>query len=263
VTTQSFVRSVAPSGALALWRARRFFGEASWYTGGAWRAALSPRLRRLAETSMLDSVSPELLADPACVVDVGAHVGWWSEAVLDLLNPRRLVAFEPAPEAFRQLEERIGSRPGVELVQAAVGAARGHSVLHESASAELSSLLHVRPGVATLYGVDTSELAHVEVEVVPLDEALADEPEITMLKIDVQGSESAVLAGAADVLRRTRAVLIEANFVSHYRGDSLFVDLDAALRAHQFEFFAFPHLHQTPDRRHLWADAVYVKVNGR
>jgi len=210
--------------------------------------------------SLLEYVPRCVLGDPGCVVDVGANVGVWSEAVLDLLGPRRLIAVEPSPANFSALKARIGLRSGVVLHMCAAGSSRVTEAFNVYASGDLDSLLPIRPEVGDLYGVDLRRTSSVEVEVRTLDELLCDEPEIGLLKIDVQGSESAVLSGAGSALLRTKAVLLEMLFVSHYEGDVLFFDLNKRLADAGFSFFAFalPLHRDLRTGRLLFADAVYI-----
>ncbi len=62
-----------------------------------------------------------------------------------------------------------------------------------------------------------------------LDSMTAELPEISLLKIDVQGFEKAVLAGATQSLGRTTFLLIELNYMPQYVGGSWFGDLHQIL----------------------------------
>jgi hypothetical protein len=96
--------------------------------------------------------------------------------------------------------------------------------------------------------------------VLPLDDLLVDVEDVSLLKIDVQGAERCVLAGARSVLQRTTAVELEVNFRHHYAGDSLFCELDEAMLAAGFRLHYLGNLHQAPSVALLWGDAVYVRA---
>jgi precorrin-6B methylase 2 len=51
---------------------------------------------------------------------------------------------------------------------------------------------------------------------VPLDLILANEDRIDIIKIDVEGAEPLVLKGAKEVLKRTKAVVIEAIYSTSF-----------------------------------------------
>ena len=101
---------------------------------------------------------------------------------------------------------------------------------------------------------------------------LAEIGDVDFLKIDAQGASFDVLAGAANTLRQTAVVHAEVEFVSLYKGEKLFGDVDCQLRQHGFTFHRFGEvsgrsfrpLHPTNDvagsmGQVLWADVVYVK----
>lgn len=96
------------------------------------------------------------------------------------------------------------------------------------------------------------------VPVVSLDEALDDLPSVDILKIDVQGFEEEVLAGARSVTARTRFVLLEANLYHHYEDDLLFGDLHALMTDLSFTLVNLspPEINKG---RALWADALYER----
>jgi hypothetical protein len=60
----------------------------------------------------------------------------------------------------------------------------------------------------------------VECPLRKLDTLVAGLPEISLLKIDVQGYEKEALAGAAQSLAKTKFLLIELNYMPQYEGGS-------------------------------------------
>jgi len=145
----------------------------------------------------------EMLADarsrlfyPACVVDVGAHVGNHTIYFAHVLGVRTL-AYEPNPVSFRHLEANVSSNGLMQLCRlrnVAVGAGT-NKARAEPSSAENS-------------GMATVELdPEGAVEVVSLDDALESEPRIDLIKIDVEGWELDVLRGGAHILARHRPLL--------------------------------------------------------
>lgn len=91
------------------------------------------------------------------------------------------------------------------------------------------------------------------------------------LKLDVQGAEAMVLAGATETLKSVLVVQTEVCFLPLYVDQPLFADLDRILAAHGFRFFSFVYLMTLgaeanggvvdPDgmRQMLWGDAVYLR----
>jgi len=105
-----------------------------------------------------------------------------------------------------------------------------------------------------------------------LDDVLAEDMAVDLLKIDVQGAAHMVLDNARSVLRRTVVCHVEAEFAPVYLGERLFADIDHLLRAAGFAFVDFFSLGRqryssfdtTASRafhrgRTLWADCIYIR----
>ncbi len=257
------LRSLAPAGLVDIVRAKRFFERIQVDVRNPLRAALSLRLLRMLALSRLRYVPPQILRDAECMVDVGANVGTWSEAALELVAPKRLYAIEPVSEAFSQLQTRVGNRPGVTLINCAVGAERGTAPFHIMSASEFNSLLPLKEDVRQHFA-DIEARDEIVVEVMPLDDLLHDVAEISVLKIDVQGSESAVLDGAGETLKRTGALILEVNFVSNYEGDTLFTGIHQRMTSEfGFELYSLIPAYYNEDGKLIWADAVYTKKESR
>lgn len=123
------------------------------------------------------------------VYDVGANVGFYS-----LIASRvggAVVAFEPVPRNLNFLRRHLelNGAANARVVAAAVGAANG--TVHFDFGA------HPSCGRVACSG-------NLEVAMVSLDQLLAEGsvPEPDLIKIDVEGAEADVLAGAERLLRR-------------------------------------------------------------
>jgi FkbM family methyltransferase len=220
-------------------------------------AVLGRRARWL-ERSGLWTLPPAALAVPGPIVDVGAHLGEWAIPVLQLVGDRPLIAVEPTPESAAEFRRRLSGDPRVTLHEVAAGSRVGRAELMLSNRPVFNSLLPLTAGIGQNYpsvaGIGTTEVACTT-----LDSLLADVPAIAILKIDVQGTEADVLAGAVQTLARTECVMIEMNFVSHYEGDSLAWDLHPLLLAAGFALHRYTHEYYDTAGRLLWADAVYSR----
>lgn len=137
--------------------------------------------------------------------DVGAHCGAISIPFESFFD--RVVAVEPLPDNFRALARNValnGLQRKFRLRDAAAGAARGTGTLFVHGDDEPSLVPRGAP-------VET-----VEVDIRPLDDMLDEEaispPEVRLLKVDVEGAELQVLAGAQRLLREgSPLVVLEAN----------------------------------------------------
>jgi FkbM family methyltransferase len=131
-------------------------------------------------------------------LDIGAWWGPWTYWLSRRSD--QVIAFEPNPAAAAFLRRVAGSNVRVEEVASSDRV--GSATLHVSP-------VRGRDALATLEGhhAEPNE-REVSVNTVVLDNYEFDD--VTFIKIDVEGHESAMIAGAEDTLRRLRpTVLIE------------------------------------------------------
>lgn len=187
---------------------------------------------------------PRLIRSGDIAIDVGAHIGLYSILFSRLCGPRGHVwAFEPAPETYWRLRETLvlNRCENVVPVQAAVCDEDGTATmsLFDPSCAEWNTL--ARPEIDPS-GRKVQSLPSVQVSSLTLDRFCEREniSHINFLKVDVEGYESSVLAGAAELLRNHRVdflcfeisqrPLVNAGFRSH--------DVFAALERHGYFSYA-------------------------
>jgi FkbM family methyltransferase len=146
-------------------------------------------------------------------IDVGANIGLFTLTLAQLVGKTgRVIAIEPSPVNFSRLVHNIqaNSRDNVVAIQIALGGINGVATM----------AIDVDPafGCAVLAsGVDSADGKAVSVAMRMLDEVWIekDAPLISLIKIDVEGGESQVLAGAMKMIRQCKPIiLIEATSVA-------------------------------------------------
>lgn len=138
----------------------------------------------------------EVLREPNTCVDVGANYGMYTRALTKLA--RRVVAFEPLPACADALEAHFGANVLVHRV--ALSARSGRVTLY-------TPIEGGRPNVERTGVTHTTEhSATIEVEARRLDEFGLED--VSFIKVDVEGHELEVLAGAADTIARDHPVLL-------------------------------------------------------
>jgi FkbM family methyltransferase len=212
----------------------------------------SSAFRRVCEEGVYEHdnvrVLQELCAQDTFMFDVGANLGLMAVPILASVRKSHVISFEPSPNSLPWLRRTIaGSQFGSrwKLIEKAVAASPGTADFSVSAPAEglYDSLLHTRR---------SPELRKVTVEVTSLDSSWKDlgRPSVSVIKIDVEGGELAVLTGANDCLASTRAfVLLEwcrTNLTAHgVRCDALF----EFAHENEYQLYALPNV--TPVRSAL------------
>jgi FkbM family methyltransferase len=111
----------------------------------------------------------------------------------------RLHAFEPQVESYKQLIARFGQDEKIRINPIALSDRDGESVIYSDAKGSPLASLHQRD----LRAVDLEMSLQEKVSVLRLASYIREEglKHIHFLKIDVEGSEFAVLNGAEDFLR--------------------------------------------------------------
>jgi FkbM family methyltransferase len=165
-----------------------------------------------------DGVLPTLRT----IVDVGANHGRWTESALTCVTPETAVLLEPEPNAFRTLTSKFSEGSDVRLHNTVAGETAGVIDFHVTTSDDLSSVLSPNESLTQTLEEPSSVQATIERDVRPLDSILDGLPEISFLKIDVQGFELPVLHGAKETLQKTRFLLVEMNYFTKYEGGSDF-----------------------------------------
>jgi FkbM family methyltransferase len=164
---------------------------------GRFRGGINARLEKVASKYLGDTDYLPRQGD--VVVDIGAGIGeftLWCAAA-----GARVTAFEPDPLAFDCLERNIAGLPEVTAYQCALWKERADLRLQASLDTSESSLIEDSKPASRL----------ADVEAWPLDSvpAIAALPFIDFMKIDGEGVEPEILAGAARTLRRTRVIAVD------------------------------------------------------
>jgi FkbM family methyltransferase len=231
---RKFVKYLLPFGAVEIMRSRRRLRELGRDVSVSefWRSEWLVHLAEVTGLSLLPAGQWKALH---CVVDVGANVGDWSSAVLELVSPQKLIMIEPGPAMFAELREKYMGSSGVELHNVAIGQTNGATTLRITRDTTGASILLPREEMKQLIGKNWTVEKEVECPLRTLDSLLADVPEISLLKIDVQGYEKPALAGATGTLAKTKFLLIELNYMPQYEGGSWFGEIHELLTcAHGF-----------------------------
>lgn len=175
------------------------------------RVLVDPRNPPEVSVYMWGTYEPEVLSAlervlrPGCTaVDVGANCGVLSVFMRRLAGAAgRVVAVDPSPAAGERLREQAAANGMADIcvIQAALGSGASRETFRAG-----------RVGIGMLPKVDAQFTTgdSLDIQVLTLDDIVTelDFPPVGVIKIDTDGSELAVLAGARELLQRERPVLV-------------------------------------------------------
>jgi FkbM family methyltransferase len=168
------------------------------------------------------------------VVDVGAGSGQFVGRLRAAGYDGRIVSFEPVAQAFARVQGRAADDPALSCLQIALGDHDGEAVINRSGNIWSSSLLPMTDRHQTA-APDSAYVGDEPVRLARLDSLDVVRPDDRVyLKIDVQGTEGAVLEGAAGVIDRVVAVELELSLVELYEGQQLLPSLHEQMRSNGF-----------------------------
>lgn len=147
------------------------------------------------------------------VADCGANLGVFSLYAISQ-GAARVWAFEPVRETFGLLERNLalnGCPAAIKAGCAALGAAPGTAMIKYNTRGEGSAMI----GGEDTINAGIHYAGRRRVRLRPLDSLLKGR--LDFIKIDTEGSEAAVLAGAARLIRRWRPAISMAAY--HREGD--------------------------------------------
>ena len=199
-----------------------------------WQAVYRVALRGLGYNNFISAINGEgrfALAwarahamERVVIFDVGANEGDFTAAIQPLLPHARFHLFEPNPRTFGRLQERYGAAANVTVEPRGIAAAAGALTLYDfrhGRGSERASFL-----VESFTEILQREAEPLPARVVSLDAYAAERgiDFIDLLKIDTEGFEKQVLAGAARLVRESRigAIQVEMNEHNVVSGFSLY-----------------------------------------
>jgi FkbM family methyltransferase len=156
-----------------------------------------------------------------CVIDGGANVGAYGRQLRSHGYCRRILSIEPQAGAFTQLRDEAAGDPKWDCVRCALGERDGTTMsLNVTSNSVSSSLLPMSEKMQQLFSA--ASFSHTEsVDVRSLDALIQEGPlrdQPLFLKLDVQGYEDRVLAGAEKTLRHTVGIQLELAIEPLYEG---------------------------------------------
>jgi FkbM family methyltransferase len=170
---------------------------------------------------------------PGCIVDVGAAWGDFTRMATRLMPGTTVLLMEPLVEYDASLRRLLTEIPKTHLVQAAAADYVGQMTINVHGDLVGSSLMHEWDEPAEVNGKPRD----VAVTTIDAEMAKLGHPENVWLKIDVQGAELKVLAGAEETLRRTALLVVETTLFNTFADGPVTGDVMAFMAARGFVLY--------------------------
>lgn len=154
--------------------------------------------RKRRDHDVLPALLASVLRPGDRCVDAGANAGEVLDLLVRLAPHSRHVAFEPIPALAERLRGRFNG--SVDVREAALADAPGHITFQYFP--DHPDYSGINPLVAPS-AADT-----IEVRATTLDEELAADPAVQLIKMDIEGAELAALRGAAHILREQHPLIV-------------------------------------------------------
>jgi FkbM family methyltransferase len=199
------------------------------------------------------------------VLDVGANTGQFAIALREMGYVGRIISFEPLSSAFDKLRTTASLDGRWQVLNTALGDTDGVVEINIAGNSQSSSILSMMRTHSDA-APESSYIGSERVKAARLDSLWSDlkiDKQGVFLKIDTQGFEPQVIAGAVASLSRVAMIQLEVSLTHLYEGDVLFSDLYATLRRFGYHLIALEPAFVDPDSGVLLqGDAIFVRPHG-
>ncbi|WP_167371575.1 FkbM family methyltransferase [Rhizobium tibeticum] len=188
-------------------------------------------------------------------IDVGAHHGLFSRALLESGHFAKVVAFEANPQTYEKLNKTPPTQAGMETVNLALGDTDDELELYSDSDSATASLLPY------LEGSQRGAVHSTRVSVKRLDNFLATRPDLSqirLLKIDTQGNDLSVLRGATATLEVHRPIVqTEYIFLPLYVGQCTPKSIESFMKTIGYSLYSLGDIHISAQGQLAFCDAIF------
>lgn len=197
------------------------------------------------------------------IIDVGANTGQFAKNISEFFPKSTVYCFEPLPVPFAALSEWAKTQNGkVVPLNLAIGDQEGEveMFLHENHTPSSSLLATTK--LTEEYYPFTKGQKRINVRQTTLDNALKESKvellSDVLIKLDVQGYEDRVIAGASETLAIASACILEVSLDTLYEGQADFNGLLIKLDKLGFRYAGNLEQVYGEDGHCIYIDAVFL-----
>ena len=210
-------------------------------------------------SSLLQRVCKANNANSCFAIDVGAHIGEYTQFLSAGGFFSKIIAFEPNPESYLKLLDEVypADNCKLETVNAALSQCPGMLDLYCYDNTATASLLNYESGY-----LNNGTLNKYAVPVLTLDDYLIHHPvrgRLQLIKIDTQGNDLSVIKGGASTISVHRPIIqTEFIYIPSYEGQCTPAELTETLLQLDYEMYSLNNLHVTSEGRLAYCDAIFI-----
>jgi FkbM family methyltransferase len=200
------------------------------------------------------------------IFDVGAHHGSVALSFRKIFPTATVYAFEPFDESFQNLQANTKDDRNIHVFNFGLSNRVGHQKFYCNKASDTNSIFKTDEDAIKTWGkglLETEKVVEVKFDTIDSTLSTLKIPRIDLLKLDVQGSESLVIAGAADAIGRglINAIYCEIITQPTYQGQSRFDQALATYYENGFDLYDIYNLSHNTEGRLRVVDAIFTKRN--
>jgi FkbM family methyltransferase len=195
------------------------------------------------------------------IIDIGANVGQFTAKIREINATSKIYSFEPIKSCYAILANNFKNDTNFTAYNYACGDTTETLEINVNNYSPSSSLLDIEQlHVDNFKHTASSTKENIQVDLLDnlLDVDKLERP--ILIKMDTQGFEKKVIAGAHKILSKTDIVLIELSYQKLYKDQSLFHEIYTILYNLGFDYCGnMEELLSPMDGMPLQSDGIFIK----
>ena len=200
------------------------------------------------------------------VLDIGANTGQFAEKIKEFGFQKEILSFEPMSEAYKKLLKKSKKYENWQIFNKGFGQNPGKQNLNISKNSVSSSILNQNK-----YGLkfepNSKYVAKEIIDLITLNQFLKQKKFIkknVFIKIDTQGYEKKILAGASKVLKNIKGIMLEASIIPIYQGEKDYLEMIKFMKKKGFYVWAIEKGFSNKNTgRVIQLDIIFINKNAK
>ena len=196
------------------------------------------------------------------ILDVGGNIGRFSKTMQYLFPNADIIAFEPLPDCYIQMNKLMNGYPKFSSLNIGLGTESVELNIKKSSHNPSSSFLPMTNTHKEAFPF-TAGFEEVKVKVERLDDVVKSMKigKNLMIKVDVQGFEENVIRGGLETFSKAKFLLLELSYQELYQNQPLFDNIYKLIAPLGFAFYGtLGNMSHPLDGSPLDSDCIFIKI---